>query len=156
MLFLCSYQSDFCLVRIETHSAQFFVNYFLLKDDTLLINEPLTMLAEWCHTIAMKQESQQRVTGRVLISQRILNLYLHYFVVCSLCVLSCVQLSVNSWTVACQAPLSMGFSRQEYCSGLPFPPPRDLPSPGIELASLTSPASVASFFRTAPPGKPSK
>ena len=37
------------------------------------------------------------------------------------------------WTVACQAPLSMGFSRQEYWSGLPFPSPRDLPDPGIEL-----------------------
>ena len=38
------------------------------------------------------------------------------------------------WTVACQAPLSMGFSRREYCSGLPFPPP-DLPDPGIESRS---------------------
>ena len=36
------------------------------------------------------------------------------------------------WTVACQAPLSMGFSRQEYWSGLPFPSPGDLPNPGIE------------------------
>ena len=44
------------------------------------------------------------------------------------------------WTVACQAPLSMGFSRQEYWSGLPCPPPGDLPDPGI---SLTSPASLA-------------
>ena len=39
------------------------------------------------------------------------------------------------WTVACQAPLSMGFSRQEYWSGLPFPPPGDLPDPGIEPGS---------------------
>ena len=38
----------------------------------------------------------------------------------------------TSWTVACQAPLSMGFSRQEYWSGLPFPSPGDLPDPGIE------------------------
>ena len=41
--------------------------------------------------------------------------------------LSCVQLSVTSWTVACQAPLSVGFFRQEYWSGLPFPPPETLP-----------------------------
>ena len=40
---------------------------------------------------------------------------------------SCVQLFATLWTVARQAPLSMGFSRQEYCSGLPFPPPGDLP-----------------------------
>ena len=50
--------------------------------------------------------------------------------------LSRVQLSATPWTVARQAPLSMGFSRQENWSGLPFPPPGDLPDPGIELASL--------------------
>ena len=46
--------------------------------------------------------------------------------------LSRVQLSVTPWTVAHQAPLSMGFSRQEYWSGLPFPSPGDLSDPGIE------------------------
>ena len=49
--------------------------------------------------------------------------------------LSHVQLFVTPWTVAHQAPLSMGFSRQEYWSGLPFPSPRDLPDPGIEPRS---------------------
>ena len=49
--------------------------------------------------------------------------------------LSHVQLSVNPWTVAHQAPLSMEFSKQEYWSRLPFPPPGDLPDPGIELTS---------------------
>ena len=53
------------------------------------------------------------------------------------------------WTVACQAPLSMGFSRQEYWSGLPFPSPGDLPNPGIKLAF---PALVGGFFSTEPPG----
>ena len=53
---------------------------------------------------------------------------------------------MTPWTVAHQAPLSMGFSRQEYWSGLPFPPPEDLPHPGIELVSLTSPALAARFF----------
>ena len=50
--------------------------------------------------------------------------------------LSHVQLFVTPWTVACQAPLSIGFSRQEYWSGLPFPYPRDLPNSRIEPASL--------------------
>ena len=50
-----------------------------------------------------------------------------------------VQLCVMLWIVARQAPLSMGFSRQEYWSGLPCPPLGDLPNPGIEPASLTSP-----------------
>ena len=52
------------------------------------------------------------------------------------------------WTVAHQAPLSMKFSRQEYWSGLPFPPPGDLPDPGIEPASLISPALAGGFFTT--------
>ena len=51
--------------------------------------------------------------------------------------LSRVQLFVTPWTVAYQAPLSMGFSRQEYWSGLPLPSPGDLPNPGIEPRSST-------------------
>ena len=50
------------------------------------------------------------------------------------------------WTVACQAPLSMEFSRQEYCSGLTCPPLRGLPDPGIKLTSLMSPALAGRFF----------
>ena len=57
------------------------------------------------------------------------------------------------WTVAHQAPQSMGVSRQEYWSGLPCPSPGHLPDPGIELVSLTSPVS-ASRLSLAPPGKP--
>ena len=57
--------------------------------------------------------------------------------------LSCVPLFVTLWTVAHQAPLSTGFSRQEYWSGLPFPPPGDLPNPGIKPASPVSPALQA-------------
>ena len=52
--------------------------------------------------------------------------------------------------VAHQAPLSMGFLRQEYWSGLPFPPPGDSPGSGVEL---TSPALAGGFFTTEPPGK---
>ena len=51
-------------------------------------------------------------------------------------------------------PLSMGFPRQEYWSGLPYPLPGDLPDPGIELPSLLSPALVEGFFTTEPPGNP--
>ena len=51
-------------------------------------------------------------------------------------------------TLAYQASLSMGFSRQEYCSMLPCPPPGDLPDLGIKLASLTSPALAGGFFTT--------
>ena len=61
---------------------------------------------------------------------------------------SCVQLFAPLWTVAHQAPSSMGFSRQEYWSGLPHPPLGDLPDPGIELESLVSPALAGRFFTT--------
>ena len=65
-----------------------------------------------------------------------------FSLLCFLCVLcrslSCVLLFSTPWTVARQAPLSVGFSRQEDCSGLPFPPPGDLPNPGIEPVSLSS------------------
>ena len=61
-----------------------------------------------------------------------------------------VQLLATQWTVGRQAPLSMGFSRQEYWSGLPFPAPGDLPNQGIKLLSLTSPwlALAGRFFTT--------
>ena len=58
---------------------------------------------------------------------------------------------MTSWTVACQAPPSMEFSRQEYWSGLPFPSPGDLPDPGIEPGSLTLEAAA---LTSEPPGKP--
>ena len=61
-------------------------------------------------------------------------------------VFSRVGLCVTPWTVARQAPLSMGFSRQEYWSGLLCPPPEDLPDPGIKSVSLTSPALAGGFF----------
>ena len=57
-----------------------------------------------------------------------------------------VQLFATPWTVADQTPLSMGFSRQEYKSGLPFPPPGNLPDPGHNPMSLESPALSGRFF----------
>ena len=64
---------------------------------------------------------------------------------------SCVRLFATPWTVACQAPLSMGFPRREYWSGFPFPSPGDLPNLVIEPES---PALAGGFFTTEPPGKP--
>ena len=64
--------------------------------------------------------------------------------------LSRIRLFVTPWTAAYQAPLSMGFSRQEYWSGLPFPSPGDLPDPGIEPGS---PALQADALTSEPPGK---
>ena len=71
-----------------------------------------------------------------------------------LCVLSHVQLFVTPQAVACQAPLSMELSPQEYWSGLPFSPPQDLPDPGIQPTTPAAPALAGRFFTTASPGKP--
>ena len=64
---------------------------------------------------------------------------------------SVVSDSVTPWTVACQAPLSMEFSRQGYWSGLPYPPPGDLPNLGMEPRS---PALQVDSLTSEPPGKP--
>ena len=72
------------------------------------------------------------------------------------CMLSCcyVWFFAPLWTVAHKSPLSMGFFWQKYCSALPFPPPGDLPDPGIEPTSLGSPALAGELFTTKQPGKP--
>ena len=81
-----------------------------------------------------------------LLSRLVTALFLkHVFV------LNRFSFFVTPWTVACQAPLSMGFPSQEHWSGLPFPSPRDLLDPGIELGS---PALQANCLPAEPPGKP--
>ena len=65
-----------------------------------------------------------------------------------------VWLFATPWTLAHQAPLSMGFYRQEYWDGLPSPPSRGIPDPGIEPESPASPARAGRFITTAPAGKP--
>ena len=62
--------------------------------------------------------------------------------------------SATPWTAAHQAPPSMGFPRQEYWSGLPFPSPWNLPNPAVELLALSSPSLGGRFFTTEPLGKP--
>ena len=73
---------------------------------------------------------------------------------CVLSSFSRVQLCASPWTVARQPPLSMGFSRQDYWSGLPCPPPGDLPNPEIKPASLTPPALAGGFFTTSATWEP--
>ena len=68
---------------------------------------------------------------------------------------SCIRLFATLWTLARQAPLSMGFSRQEYCSGLPWPPPGELPNPGITPASPGTLALQVDSLPLSHPGSPS-
>ena len=91
-----------------------------------------------------------------------LYIYIYVCVCVHICVCVCVCVCTRTlshfsqvllfatlWTVACQAPLSIGFFRQEYWSGLPCHPPGDLPIPGIKPTSLMSPALAGGFFTTA-------
>ena len=84
--------------------------------------------------------------------------YIHtYTYACMLNLFSHVRLFVSLWIVACQdcqARLSVGFSRQEYLSGLPSPPLGDLPNPGIKPASLAAPALQADSLPLSHEGKP--
>ena len=77
-----------------------------------------------------------------------------YMRACMLSHFSCVRLFVTSGTVARQAPLSVGLSRQKYCSGLLLSPPGDLPNPGIIPMSPVSPALVGRFFTIEATEKP--
>ena len=91
----------------------------------------------------------------------VLGLPYHYFTLSSLVheymlsLFSHVRLFVTLWTVAHQAPLSMGFSRQEYWSGLPCPPPGDLSDPGIEPESPVAPALMVDSLPLSHQGSPS-
>ena len=74
---------------------------------------------------------------------------------CVLSLSSSIRLFATLWTVvAHKAPLSLGFYRQEYCSGLPFPPPRGLPNPGTEPTFPAAPAIAGGFFTTESLGSP--
>ena len=85
----------------------------------------------------------------------------YYILIGTMCLYACVHAKllqscltlVTLWTVACQAPLSLGFSRQEYWSGLPCPPAGDLPDPGIEPGSFIFLMSAGGFFTSEPPRK---
>ena len=68
------------------------------------------------------------------------------------CMLSCVRLFVNLWTLVCQAPQSIGCSWEEYWSGLPFPSPGELPNPGIEPVLAVPPALQVDSLHAEPSG----
>ena len=110
---------------------------------------------EYFHHVPLQIEKVLLENGESSIGQsypRTLNyVWLHW---CCHAVLSRVRLSATPWTVAHPALLSMGFSRKEHWSRLPFPTLGDLPNPGIKPVSLPSPASAGQFFTTVPPGKP--
>ena len=98
-----------------------------------------------------KSENQTSFSLLLLVPLLYALAQILYTCVCILSHSTRVQLFVTTWTVVLQAPLSMGFSRQEYWSGLPLPSPGDLPNPGIKPVS---PALACGFFTAELPGKP--
>ena len=90
-------------------------------------------------------------TGHCILSES--GIFLKALRACLLSRFSHVWLFATLWTIACQAPLSMGFSRQEYCSRLSYTSPEILPHPGTEPMPLLSPAFTACSLPPGPPGK---
>ena len=111
----------------------------------------------WFHSITERKIQATRVLTSVAHIQRIKDIQENYHSFCTrkgkVKSLSYVWLFVTPWTVAYQAPPSMGFTRQECWSGLPFPSPGDLPNPGIKS---WSPVLQADALPSEPPGKPSQ
>ena len=110
----------------------------------------LTLLLECsgkCSLVVTQEQDRWKFTNIKVVFKKIHTLCMS-MCACALSHFSRAQLFGTLWTVARQAPLSMGFSRQECWSGLPFPSPGDLPYPGIKPVSLMSPALAAGFFTT--------
>ena len=116
-------RNKICLINAKLNIHIIIINCILLDTAHLHFNgqESFALLSVFCKLQSCKIAQRQWKLGIMLE-----------------CVLSHVQLFEAPWTIALQAPLCMGFSEQEYWSGLPFPPPGDLPNLGIKLASLAS------------------
>ena len=121
----------------------------------------VTKTTQWAH---FREEEAEAQKGSKALSVVWTHFWLYIFAcrevskefasLCScLCMLSLVQLFVTPWTVACQAPLSMEFSRQEYWSGLPYPCSGDLPDPGIQKGLLHLLCWQVGSLSLASPGK---
>ena len=115
-----------------------------------MITAPLLSIKElekafWSHIIYFLESWHDRSHHREMMCR---------FCMCACSVAQRFWFSVTLWTVARQASLSLGFSRQEYWRGLPSPSPEDLPDTRMEPASFMSPALAGGFFTTEPPGRP--
>ena len=102
----------------------------------------LTIICRTLFHVSVQERKNERKLSNDMISVKMSAVLSHF---------SHVWLFVTPWTIADQTLLSVGFSRQEYWNGLPFPSPGDLPDRGIKP---TSPALAGGFFTTEPPGKP--
>ena len=147
-LLYCTYVL-YCILNSTSNSLQDLVwigKLGIPKSCLGLINPPMEASKE---TYTLRRQKKSALWFNLIINSDS-GLKLHVKV--KVKSLSHVRPFVMLWTVAHQAPPSMGFSRWEYWSGLPFPSPRDLPNPGIEPRS---PTLQADALTSEPPGKPS-
>ena len=136
-----------CVLAVNillSHSPQTLVFQSFRESPPLILLQPLWILLG--HHFPFPDRSQCLFSVPNILAVHSFYCFLTYMCVCMLIHFSRVRLWATLWTAAHQAPLSMGFSRQEYWSGLPCPPPRDLPDPGMEPRSLMSPALAGRFF----------
>ena len=114
-------------------------NFTLCENNNLNKRDlPISIKNQYCFLRSFLVLNNNR---KLLFANNLMKAY-------ALCVLGRIQLFATLWTIAHQAPLSMGFPRQEYWSGFPFPPSGDLPYPGIKSTTPVSPALTTGFFTT--------
>ena len=118
-----------------------------LPEGRLRVDKRASISPKMCHKSEREKNKQTNKKQKKALPDKGRQLFVLLLLSC----FNCVWLFVTLWTVACQAPLSLGFSRQEYPNGLPFPFPGDLPNLGIEP---WSPALQADSLPSEPPGKP--
>ena len=152
---LCSPTSEVTAVRIPCTAAREQALLATAREHPLGRKDPAqpTVNKEVPHNWTKGEKFSLKEMQTEIMWSPCMHKYTHTYICVCVCVLvtqSCLTLC-DPWTVTCQAPVSTGFPRQKYWSGLPFPTPGDLPNPGIEPKS---PALVGRFFPTMPPGKP--
>ena len=134
-------QKSWCSGSINQRKRVSFRLRILCRNNFVFQQKTESSICPLLHTLQAYEIRAPSIVSKLLFNS--VN-YTQLFVCVCVCVcVSCfsrVWLFVTFWTIACQAPLSMGFPRHEYWSELPCPPSGDLPNPGIELTSLTSPA----------------
>ena len=148
--------SHFCMRHMNFPKRPGNKNHIAYRNSGGLQNPVLYNIKEIIYSQLTKIQMNENSTQFIRKSHKTLCFQYQYLYLCVWVQwLSPVRLFVTSWIVACQAPLFRGFSRQEYWTGLLFPPPEDLPDLGIAPTSPVSPALGGRFLTTGPPQKSS-
>ena len=147
VLFSLCIHLKWCKVKRVTSKVQVILKIKNYNSSWFCMLRPMFWLRTCIYQIMLG--SNLGITFHLSKRKLLLLWFVSLISVITVCVLSCfswVQLFATPWTLTCQVPLSMGFSRHTYWHGLPFPPLGVLPDSGIKPMSLTSPALAGGFF----------